>query len=137
MRLIKAGEGSVHQPPLPNAPVVTVVVGGDDGSTDIGFIRIRVAAGAAMVPHRHNGSDIVLTSLAGAVRISKGTESYDVGVGDTIFIGKDEEVGLANVGEEAAELIVAAGPAKFVNVVAQWPEPRTTIAASGGPGARP
>lgn len=123
MRLVKAGDGAVRQAPLPNAPVVTVLVGGDDGSTDIGFARISVAQGAAMVPHRHNGSDVVLTSLAGTVRINKDGEYVDVGVGDTIFIGRDEEVGLANIGDEPADLIVAAGPAKFITAVSRWPQP--------------
>lgn len=123
MRLIKDGEGAVRQPPLPNAPVVTVIVGGEDSSADIGFARISVAAGAAMVPHRHNGSDVVIMSLSGAVRIDNDSESVDLGVGDTVFIGKDEEVGLANVGDQPAELVVAAGPAKFLTAVTRWPQP--------------
>lgn len=124
MHLIKAGEGAVRQAPLPNAPVVNIIVGGEDSSADIGFARIHVAAGSAMVPHRHNGSDVAIMSLAGAVRIYKESgESLHVGAGDTIFIGRDEEVGLTNAGDDPADLIVAAGPAKFLTAVSRWPEP--------------
>lgn len=109
---------------MPNSPTVTVVFGGEDGSPDVGLVRVHVPPGARMPPHKHNGSDVILTPVAGSVRINNGVQSFDVQVGDSALIGRDEEVALSNPGSEPADLIVAAGPANFVTAVRAWPAPR-------------
>ena len=123
MELVKYGEGALRQPPVPNAPTVEVVFGGLEGGPDVGLVRVRIPAGSGMSAHRHSGSDVILTPIAGLVHISKGDESIEVHVGDSALIGKDEEVALTNPGSSAAEVIVAAGPASFVASIRRWPEP--------------
>ena len=124
MRLIKAGDGLFRQPPAPNSPTVTVVAGGEPDGPDVGLVRVDVPAGGGMAPHKHNGSDVILAPVAGVVRIRKGEESVDVGVGDSILIGKEETVSLANPGDITAHLIVAAGPTDFIAAIRAWPAPR-------------
>lgn len=126
MELIKQQEGLLRQPPVPNAPTVEVVLGGVQGGPDVGLVRVHVPAGAGMAAHRHNGSDVILTPIAGMVRISKGEDSVEVHVGDSVLVSKDEEVSLMNPGSSAAEVIVAAGPADFVASIREWPEPATS-----------
>lgn len=121
MQLRREADGLVRKPPVPNSPTVTVVFGGEDGGPDVGLVRVLVPAGAGMPAHRHNGSDVILTPIAGFVRITKGQESMDVHVGDSALVDKDEEVSLMNPGEEDAHVIVAAGPADFVTGIRAWP----------------
>lgn len=123
MELVKHDEGLVRQPPIPNAPTVTVLIGGVEGGPDVGLVRVHVPPGAGMPAHRHQGSDVILTPISGMVRIAKGTESVDVNVGDSVLVGKDEAVALSNPGSEPAEVLVAAGPASFVSGIRNWPEP--------------
>ncbi len=119
MRFVSAAD-LVTRSPMPGAPLATVYFG-DEGSTDVGMVRVDVPPGAAMPPHKHHGSDVILTLVAGAVRITKGEEVIEVGTGDAALILKDELVALANPYEEPARLIVAAGPADFVTSVQHWP----------------
>lgn len=121
MKLVKHGDGLVRRPPTPNAPTVTVVFGGEEGGPDVGLVRVHLSAGAGMRAHRHNGSDVILTSLTGSVRIGKGDEIIDVHVGDSALIGKDEAVSLTNPGRDDAEVLVAAGPADFIKGIRAWP----------------
>ncbi len=123
MQLVKYGEGALRQPPVPNAPTVEVVLGGVEGGPDVGLVRVRIPVDAGMSAHRHSGSDVILTPIAGLVRISKGDESVEVNVGDSVLVRKDEEVALSNPGSSAAEVLVAAGPASFVASIRRWPEP--------------
>ncbi|MDQ2851334.1 MAG: cupin domain-containing protein [Actinomycetota bacterium] len=123
MKLVKHEEALLRQPPGPNAPTVTVFFGGVEGGPDVGLVRVRVPAGGGMSAHRHGGSDVILTPTAGVVRISKGAESVEVHVGDSVLISKEEEVALTNPGNSTAEVIVAAGPANFVAGILRWPEP--------------
>ncbi|GAA5227894.1 cupin domain-containing protein [Paeniglutamicibacter antarcticus] len=125
MELIKHDEGLLRQPPMPNAPTVTVLIGGVEGGPDVGLVRVQVPPGAGMAAHRHQGSDVILTPTSGMVRITKGAESVDVNVGDSVLVGKDEAVALTNPGSEPADLLVAAGPANFVAGIRNWPEPAT------------
>lgn len=123
MKLVKQGDGLVRRPPVPNAPTVTVIVGGEEGGPDVGLVRVHLPAGAGMPAHRHNGSDVILTPTTGTVRISKGADVVDVNVGDSALIRKDEEVSLTNPGSEDADVIVAAGPADFITGIRSWPAP--------------
>lgn len=125
MKLVKQGDGLVRRPPVPNAPTVTVIVGGEEGGPDVGLVRVHVpaGAGAGMPAHRHNGSDVILTPTAGTVRISTGADFIDVNVGDSALIRKHEEVSLTNPGDQDAEIIVAAGPAHFIAGIRSWPTP--------------
>lgn len=123
MHRVQQSEGLVRKPPLPNSPTVTVMIGGEDGGPDVGLVRVHVPVGADMPPHRHYGSDVIVTPTAGMVRIVKGEESIDVRTGDSALVLKDEEVSLSNPGSEAAEIIVVAGPASFVAGIREWPEP--------------
>lgn len=120
MDLVKHNEGAAHQP-APNAPTATVLFGGVDGGPDVGLVRVHVPAGAGMPAHRHSGSDVILTSITGMVRISKGEESVEVHPGDSVLITKDEAVALTNPGDSPAEVLVAAGPADFVGSIRSWP----------------
>lgn len=113
-----------RQPPGENTPIVTVVFGGEEGGPDVGLVRVKVPVGAGMPAHRHGGSDVVITPVAGRVTISDGDASVDVEIGDSALIRKDEQVSLTNSGDETAEIIVSAGPANFVAGIRQWPEPR-------------
>lgn len=125
MKLVKQGDGLVRRPPVPNAPTVTVIVGGEEGGPDVGLVRVHVpaGAGAGMPAHRHNGSDVILTPTAGTVRISTGADFIDVNVGDSALFRKHEEVSLTNPGDQDAEIIVAAGPAHFIAGIRSWPTP--------------
>lgn len=123
MKLVKHEEGLLRRPPVLNAPTVTVVLGGVEGGPDVGLVRVSVPAGGGMAAHRHSGSDVILTPTVGMVRITKGEESVEAHVGDSVLVDKDEEVALTNPGSSAAEVIVAAGPANFVASIRRWPEP--------------
>lgn len=120
MKLI-SGSQALARSPMPNGPVATVLLGGTGDSDDVGMIRVDVSPGAAMPPHRHHGSDVILTAVSGAVRISEGDDAVDVGNGDAVLVCKDELVGLSNPHDEPARLLVAAGPADFVDAVRRWP----------------
>lgn len=125
MQLRTAADGLVRQAPAPNSPTVTVFFGGDGDGRDVGLVKVTVPPGAGMPPHKHGGSDVILTPTTGRVRITKGEESIEVGVGDAALIGKDEAVALTNPGHDEAQVIVAAGPADFVAGIRAWPEPAT------------
>jgi mannose-6-phosphate isomerase-like protein (cupin superfamily) len=77
-----------------------------------------------MPAHKHHGSDVILTPIAGFVRIGKDGETIDVHVGDAALVGKDEAVSLTNPGSEPARLLVATGPSSFVAAIRPWPEPQ-------------
>jgi len=124
MELRTAENSPRRQPPGENTPTVTVVFGGEEGGPDVGLVRVNVPAGGGMPVHRHGGSDVILTPIAGRVTISDGEASVDVHAGDSALILKDEQVSLTNPGDEPAEIIVSAGPANFVAGIRQWPEPR-------------
>lgn len=121
MELIKTNEGTTHQP-APGAPTVRVLFGGKEGGPDVGLVRVHVPVGAGMPAHRHSGSDVILTTMTGLVRISKGDDNVEVHPGDSVLITKDEAVALTNPGPSAAEVLVAAGPAHFVETIRAWPE---------------
>lgn len=123
MKLRRESDGLIRKPPAPDSPTVTVYFGGDDDSRDVGVVRVDVPAGAGMPPHKHHGSDVVLSPITGFVRIAKGDEAIDVHVGDAALVTKDEAVSLTNPGTEPARLLVAAGPADFVGNVRAWPDP--------------
>lgn len=122
MDLIKANEGTARQP-APGAPTATAVFGGVEGGPDVGLVRVHVPAGTGMPAHQHGGSDVILTTMTGMVRISAGDESVEVHPGDSVLITKDEAVSLTNPGASAAEVLVAAGPAHFIEAIRAWPEP--------------
>lgn len=121
MKLITNSDAPIVSADFPNTPSVSVLFT-EESSPDLGMVRVTVPSGAGMPPHRHSGSDVILAPMTGAVRISKDEEVVDVGVGQTILILKDETVALDNPHEDAAEVIVAAGPAAFVSTVRSWPE---------------
>lgn len=121
---LRTAENAQHRrPPGENTPTIAVLFGGEEGGPDVGLVRVSVPAGSGMPAHRHGGSDVIITPVAGRVTISDGATSVDVGVGSSALVRKDEEVSLTNPGDEPAELIVAAGPANFVTGIRQWPEP--------------
>lgn len=123
MELRNETDGMVRKPPVPNGPTVTVVFGGEEGGPDVGLVKVLVPAGAGMPAHRHNGSDVILTPVAGFVQITGGEQSIEVHVGDSALVRKDEKVSLTNPGHEDAHVVVVAGPANFVAGVRQWPAP--------------
>ena len=97
-----APTGSAH---IPDYSSVAVLIGEEDGA-DLGMVRIDVPAGSHMQEHRHNGSDVILAPISGAVRIIKEGATTDVRTGDAVLILKDESVELVNPHDDAAELIV-------------------------------
>ncbi|MEO6955671.1 MAG: cupin domain-containing protein [Antricoccus sp.] len=126
MQQITKHDAPVHCAHFPDSPAVTVLFGEDD-SADIGMATVHIPAGAGMPPHRHNGSDVILTPISGAVQVTKGDEVIDVRPGDALLILKDETVALANPHEDPAELIVAAGPASFLATIRKWPQVDTAL----------
>lgn len=123
MELVRHGEGLFRSPPAPDTPTVEVLFGGDGSSADLGVVRVTVPTGAGMPEHRHGGSDVVVMPVVGSVEITRGEERVLVDTGDAILIDKDEAVALRNAGDAPAQMIVAAGPAAFVDQVRAWPEP--------------
>lgn len=121
MKLITNSDAPIVSADFPNTPSVSVLFG-EESSPDVGMVRVTVPSGVGMPPHRHSGSDVILTLMSGAVRISKDEEVVDVEVGHTLLILKDEVVALDNPHEHPAEVLVAAGPAAFVSTVRGWPE---------------
>ena len=105
MQLIANGNAPTHYANFPDRPSVTVLLGEDDGA-DIGMVRVDVPAGAGMPPHRHDGSDVIITPVSGAVRVTKDDTIIDVGTGDALLIHKDETVALINPYQAPAELTV-------------------------------
>lgn len=122
MELRTADNSSHRRLPGENTPTITVIFGGEEDGPEVGLVRVRVPVGGGMPAHRHGGSDVIVTPIAGRVTISDGMTSVDVEVGASTLIRKDEVVSLTNPGGEPAELIVSAGPADFVAGIRQWPE---------------
>ncbi|WP_394216829.1 cupin domain-containing protein [Brachybacterium vulturis] len=123
MELRTTKDFAIRRSPGENTPTVTVIAGGEENGPDVGVARVRVPVGASMPAHRHNGSDVIITAVAGQVSISDGSASIDVPAGSSAVIGKDEKVSLRNSSDESAELIVSAGPADFLAGIRQWPDP--------------
>ena len=116
MKLVTAQEVSKRRPNKENGPTISVYFGGEGDSADIGVIKITVPpSGGGMAPHKHNGSDIVISPLSGSVVIAKEDESLEVKVGDSILILRDELVSLSNNNAEEAVVLVSAGPADFIS----------------------
>lgn len=122
MKRITAAEASQHKSPAPNGPTVSVYFGRPEDPQDVGLVKLSVQPGFGMAEHKHNGSDIILVPLTGHVVIRKGEESMELHPGDAGFVGKDEAVSLSNPGDQAAEVLVAAGPASFIANVLKFPE---------------
>ena len=122
MKLMTSQDASVHSTHESGAPSVAVFFGGKPDSTDVGLVRVTLPAGSGMASHRHTGSDVILTPVVGAVRVTKNDEVVDLVAGDALLIFKYESVSLSNPHEETAELLVAAGPARFVSTIREWPE---------------
>lgn len=115
MKLVTSADAAQRSPNSDNAPIISVFFGAEGDSADIGVLRIKVPGNrGGMPPHRHNGSDIVITPLVGSVVIAKEGESIEVKVGDSLQILRDEAVSLTNPNVEDAEILVSAGPADFV-----------------------
>lgn len=124
MEFRKEADSFVRGNGQPDSPVINVYFGGEEDSTDVGVLRVRIPVGTGgMTEHSHAGSDVVITPMVGFVRIGKGDESYDVHVGDSVLIYKDEKVTLGNPGTEDAVVLVSAGPANFAAQVRSWPAP--------------
>jgi len=102
-------------------PSVIVLFGADGDPASVGLVRVTMEPGVEMPPHKHHGSDVIVTPVAGSVRMQSGQDTIEVAVGDSVLVGNDEAVSLLNHGTETAELIVAAGPTDFVATVARWP----------------
>lgn len=107
MQVIPSGNAPSNYTNFPDRPSVTVLFGEEDG-VDIGMVRVDVPAGSGMPEHRHNGSDVILTPISGAVRVIKDDVVIDVRTGDALLILKDETVELINPHREPAELTVIA-----------------------------
>jgi quercetin dioxygenase-like cupin family protein len=122
MELMTSQDASVHSTHEPGTPSVAVFFGGKNDSTDVGLVRVNLPAGTGMKSHRHTGSDVILTAVVGAVRVTKNDEVVDLVPGDALLIFKYESVSLSNPHDEPAELLVAAGPARFVSTIREWPE---------------
>lgn len=122
MKLVKKADAAVRSPGTSNTPTVSVYVGGPDDPQDVGVVRVSIPAGAGMPPHKHNGSDVIVSPIVGYVVIAKGEESIEVRVGDSALVTRDEEVSLTNPTDEVAEVIVSAGPANFISGILSWPE---------------
>lgn len=129
MDLVKNGEGLLRRPPVENGPTVTVLFGGEPEGPEVGVVKVNVPPGGGMPEHVHGGSDVVLMPVVGTVVIAKGSgeESVTVEVGDAALVRRDEAVSLRNPGTEAAEVVVAAGPANFVAGIRRWPAPAPSV----------
>lgn len=121
MELVRRDELTKRRPPVPNAPVVEVLFGGDEGGPDVGVVRVVVPVGAEMPEHDHGGSDVILLPQAGSVEISAAGETITVGPGDAALVRRDERVALRNRGDTEAHVLVAAGPPSFVASIRAWP----------------
>ncbi|MEO6955669.1 MAG: cupin domain-containing protein, partial [Antricoccus sp.] len=105
VQLIPNGNAPSHYMKSLDSPSVTVLFREDDDA-DIGMVRVDIPPGAGMPQHRHNGSDVILTPVAGAVRVIKEGAATDVQVGDVLLILKDEIVELTNPHDDPAEITV-------------------------------
>jgi len=123
MELCRGSQGLVRKPPAPDGPTVTVVFGGEEGGPDVGLVRVHVPVGGGMPAHSHGGSDVILTTVTGQVRLTADGVSVDVDPGDSILVRKDETVSLTNPGDVPAQVVVAAGPTNFLADIRRLPEP--------------
>ena len=123
MELRRGTEGLVRKPPVPDGPTVTVVFGGEEGGPEVGLVRVHIPVGGGMPAHSHGGSDVILTTVTGQVRLGADGESLDVHPGDSVLVRRDEKVSLTNPGDVPARVVVAAGPTNFLSDIRRLPEP--------------
>ena len=102
-----------YQAPGEKTPTISVVFGNKEESSDIGVVRVSIPAGSEMPPHKHGGSDIILSPLDGDLEIYDESESHVLSPGDSILVTKEERVGVRNHSDATVNAIVAAGPANF------------------------
>ena len=124
MGVIHRSNGSIGAPNWPEVPVRVyegnqargatkrVLIGARDGAENFAVRYFEVPAGESSAheshPHDHG---VVITR--GRARVLMGGELHDVGVGDVVYIGPDEEHRFDSLGPE---------PLGFICVVPGWGE---------------
>lgn len=122
MEVVRSGEGLVRRPPAPNPPTINVIFGGEEGGPDVGLAYVTVPSGAVFPPHKHNGSDVIISPTLGTMILQGDSgQSVEVSAGDHVLIRKEEKVGLSNLTDEDAAFIVSAGPADFIAGIRNFP----------------
>jgi quercetin dioxygenase-like cupin family protein len=116
------GTGLHRRPPVPDGPLVEILLGADDDAP-VGVIHVTVPPGGGMPEHDHGPSTVVLIPLAGAARLIDTAHGERVrtllpGTITTIPVGR--RVRLHNPGNEQAELFVVASPPDFAQQIAGW-----------------
>ena len=71
---------------------------------------IRLAAGQALPPHRHGGSDLMLYVVEGSGELDSDQEKAAFVAGDLAWYGGDEELRVRNTGETEMTLLAFLAP---------------------------
>ena len=91
-------------------------------SESIGVVHLEIPAGVAMPEHDHGASQIMLIPLSGALELRQGEHRSRLKCGTAAHIGVRERVGLANLEDGPATVMVIASPPQFADRIASaWP----------------
>jgi mannose-6-phosphate isomerase-like protein (cupin superfamily) len=120
---VTIGSGTSRRPPVPGAPLVEVLLGGE-GDSPVGVLHVTVPPGGAMPEHDHGESTTFLLAVGGSARlvdVSAGERPVEVRPGTVTTIPVGRRVRLENPGEDEARLVVVLSPPDFARRAAAWP----------------
>ncbi len=119
---VAIGTRETKRPPVRDAPVVELLLGGD-GELASAVASITIPPGGGMPEHDHGGSLTVLTPIEGSARLidSEADEVIELKPGTVTAIPVGHRVAVENPGEGNARLIATFTPPDFVRQLKSWP----------------
>jgi quercetin dioxygenase-like cupin family protein len=70
-------------------------------------IRLTLAAGDGVDPHRHPGREIVFYLVEGAIELQVGSETYDLEAGDIARFDGDQDIAPTATEDSTAVIVLA------------------------------
>lgn len=122
IQTVAIGTRETKRPPVRDAPVVELLLGGD-GELSSAVASITIPPGGGMPEHDHGGSLTVLTPIEGSARLidSEADEVIELKPGTVTAIPVGHRVAVENPGEGNARLIATFTPPDFVRQLKSWP----------------
>ncbi|MFH8737680.1 cupin domain-containing protein [Streptomyces sp. NPDC017964] len=118
MCVADTGSASRRRVPVAGGPTAAPLTTAS-ASDQVAVIHVEIPPGGGMP--EHGASQIVLIPDSGTVQVRHGQDVHTLVPGSAAHIDTGERVSLANLGTEAASLMVVASPPEFASRLAAWP----------------
>lgn len=118
------GTGALRRPPVPDGPLIEVLLGADDDAAAVGVVNVTVNPGSGMPEHDHGASTVVLIPVAGTaelIDVADADRTLQLLPGTITTIPVGRRVRLHNPSSVDAQILVVVSPPDFAQQIARWP----------------